>query len=380
MNPVQRRRRLAPPSILGLFGAIALAGLLFGTAGARGDSLGAYPIDAKKISVSGISSGAFMANQLHIAHSALFMGAGLVAGGLYGCAVDTVERDHPVSLASDATGRCMSAPALLPDVASQAAQIRQFAFKNWIDPLENLAHARVYLFTGASDAVVNSDTVRHAAKLYAALGVPDSQILLRDDYGVAANAGHSWVTADYGIACDSNASPYINNCGYDQAQDILTHLYGPLQPRVDQPTGTIHAFAQAEFVTPIKGEPTGMADTGFIYVPKACEPGGHARCALHVVLHGCAQTTADIGDKFYRHVGVNEWADSNNIVVLYPQAKRIDAEDFAANPQPTDTWQINPEGCWNWWGYAYDSHYLLRDGVQLNAIYRMTQRVAGLNG
>ena len=49
--------------------ALALAVFLAGAARAA-DRLGSLPIDPAQISVSGISSGAFMANQLHVAHSA----------------------------------------------------------------------------------------------------------------------------------------------------------------------------------------------------------------------------------------------------------------------------------------------------------------------
>ena len=37
-------------------------------------------------SVSGLSAGAFMASQFQIAHSRIVIGAGIVAGGPYGCA------------------------------------------------------------------------------------------------------------------------------------------------------------------------------------------------------------------------------------------------------------------------------------------------------
>ncbi len=43
-------------------------------------------IDPDQISVSGISSGGFMAHQFHVAHSEHIMGAGIVAGGPYFCA------------------------------------------------------------------------------------------------------------------------------------------------------------------------------------------------------------------------------------------------------------------------------------------------------
>ena len=53
--------------------------------------------------------------------------------------------------------------------------------------------------------------------------------------------------------------------------------------------------------------------------------------------------------------------------------------DRAVNPPGiSDGSNINPDGCWNWWGYAYDKRYLFKDGVQLNAIWQMVERVAGL--
>ena len=44
-----------------------------------------------------------------------------------------------------------------------------------------------------------------------------------------------------------------------------------------------------------------------------------------------------------------------------------------------DPFEINPEGCWNWFGYGYDDRYPLKDGVQVAAIYGMVRRVMGEN-
>jgi len=41
---------------------------------------GKYKVDQSQISVSGISSGAEMATQMHVAYSALFVGVGVVGG------------------------------------------------------------------------------------------------------------------------------------------------------------------------------------------------------------------------------------------------------------------------------------------------------------
>jgi len=43
--------------------------------------VGRYEVDRSAISVSGMSSGAAMATQMHVAYSSVFMGVGIVAGG-----------------------------------------------------------------------------------------------------------------------------------------------------------------------------------------------------------------------------------------------------------------------------------------------------------
>jgi poly(3-hydroxybutyrate) depolymerase len=74
-----------------------------------------------------------------------------------------------------------------------------------------------------------------------------------------------------------------------------------------------------------------MADTGYVFVPQSCANG--SSCGLVLALHGCAQSSSAIGETFAYDAGINEWADSNNFVVLYPQA--------IASPG-------NLLGCWDW--------------------------------
>lgn len=337
--------------------------------------LGRYPADPAQVTISGISSGAFMANQVHIAHSAGIIGAGVIAGGLYGCAVDSVTKDGVQGMASTATGACMTVPPRLLSVPEYAARIKKFATAGWIDPIANLAHERLYAFTGQADAVVNPATVERGVALYQALGLPASATLFSDK---KLNAGHSWVTQNFGGPCDANAPPYIDNCGYDQAGDMLKTLYHvALQPRV-APAGEFVTFDQREFAPDGKPAPVGLWDVGVLYVPPACQPGAAPACRLHVVLHGCLQSMQAMNppDEFWRNIGVNEWADNNHILVLYPQARTVSTADFAT-PGPADLLNINPQGCWNWWGYAYDSRYLFKDGKQVAAIWAMIQRVTG---
>jgi poly(3-hydroxybutyrate) depolymerase len=50
------------------------------------ENLKTYNIDLSSITISGVSSGAFMANQMSIAYSKTFSGSASIAGGIYWCA------------------------------------------------------------------------------------------------------------------------------------------------------------------------------------------------------------------------------------------------------------------------------------------------------
>lgn len=64
---------------------------------------------------------------------------------------------------------------------------------------------------------------------------------------------------------------------------------------------------------------------------------------------------------------LDEYADTNHLLVLYPQAA------------PTTTVD-NPNGCWNWWGYLGDSAYARHGGKQIEAIMNMVRALGGAGG
>ena len=371
--PIKSAYRSARHTALAL---LLVAAAWFGGGARAADPLGRFPVDPAQVSVSGISSGAFMANQLHIAHSAGIIGAGIVAGGLYGCAADSVAEDGVFALASLAVGPCMSVPTLLQPVDFYVRLTADLAARGWIDPPANLARSRVYLFTGQGDKVVSPKTIELAASLYRSLGVPAPQVKFRDQDLSGAGAGHSWVTKNFGNSCDANAPPFINDCRYDPAEEVLQTVYGPLQPPAVQSAGRIVAFDQTLFAPGKATAANGLLDTGYLYVPKACEPGAAQPCRLHVVLHGCLQSAEVLRDEFYTKIGVNEWADTNRIVVLYPQAHAISVAELSSQ-NFLSLFNTNLKGCWNWWGYAGDKQFLTKQGVQVGVIWSMVQRVTG---
>jgi len=318
----------------------ALAGLLatLATAASAVEPLPALTLDRSQASVSGLSSGGYMAVQLHVALSASFgRGAGIVAGGPYFCAEGSIV---------NATGRCMAHGSSIP-VASLVSTAKGWAASGLIDPVSNLAASKVYLYSGTADRTVVPAVMNDLKAWYQAF-VPAAQIV----YDNSVPSGHGMITDDAGVACGTTASPYINDCDRDLAGAILQHLYGTLAPRNDGALGgRFVEFDQTAFVA---GH--GLAATGWAYVPAACDAG--QTCRLHVVLHGCRQNTATVGDQYVRRTGYNRWADTNRLVVLYPQ---------------TGTAAVN--GCWDWWGYD-SADYAKKSGPQVAAIQAMVARVS----
>ncbi len=341
---------------------IALAALALLLAGCKSETakLPALGADMAATSVSGLSSGAYMAGQFQIAHSHTVTGAGIVAGGPFGCAESVFADQMPgpgtafLNLSKAINGCMLDAMRSwgVPDVKKLADRARQLAAAGRIDGLEGLARSRVYLFTGTQDRTVVPSIVRTAAELYEALGVPRERIELVDDIA----AGHAFVTVDKGSACGSTAAPYITDCDYDQAGKILAQMYGALQPRVAETGGDFVAFGQGEFLRGLVDH--GLGDTGLAYVPRACRTPG---CRVHVVFHGCNQHLGKLGETFARDTGFANWAERNRLIVLFPQT--------ASSP-------VNPQACWDWWGYTGRA-YLTREGPQMVAVRRMVERLAG---
>ena len=285
---------------------------------------------AGRITVSGISSGAYAAVQAHVALSSTISGAAAIAGGPYHCAEGNVMR---------ALSRCISGTEL--DVAHLIEATRAAASAGTIDPVDSLSDDRVWIFHGQADSIVGAAVTEALAGFYADF-VPKEAITLVDNVAVT----HGWPTLDQGVACDQMGGDFINACDYDAAGAILQHLYGPLDAPLTIREDGFQSLEQASVVP----EGGSFAETGFAYVPKACSDA--AECRLHIAFHGCRQGKEFVEDRFARMSGLNEWAESNRIIVLYPQVNKS---------------TMNPQGCWDWWGYT-GADYDQRSGQQVAGV------------
>jgi poly(3-hydroxybutyrate) depolymerase len=117
-------------------------------------------------------------------------------------------------------------------------------------------------------------------------------------------------------------------------------------------------FDQSAYTRPYDASALSMGDTGYVFVPKDCEEGG--TCRVHIALHGCRQDADHLDRRFIDDTGYNAWADTNHLIVLYPQTR------------PGSFFVLNPEACWDWWSYIdHGDSYVSKSGSQIQTIKAM---------
>lgn len=343
-------------------------------------------LDRGAITVSGLSSGGFFAHQFHVAFSSLVNGAGIVAGGPYGC-VETIPSPYwphpPLDWLSAALVACThysgdrywGARPAPPRAEGPLALIAEAHRLGGIDDPANLADDRVWLFRGGRDEIVPASTEAALQGVYEALGVRRPRLRAEpNDPRRPANHGMP-VDRFLGDSrfpkrdCSEHKPPFIVECGREAAMLLLRHLHPegfngrPADPHA---AGTLQPFDQTEFFD-ARDAGTSLGGVGYVYVPAACR-GGAGGCRLHVAFHGCRQNVdargADrVNDDFVRDAGYNRWAAAKGLVVLYPQT--------TASPP-------NPNRCWDFWGYT-GPDYRTRSGPQMRAVKGMVDRLLGLS-
>ncbi len=292
----------------------------------------------EKVTLSGISSGAYMAGQFHLSHSKLVSGVALFAGGPYYCSQSSVYK---------AMKLCMEEENLTIDTEDLLDEVNDLADRNDIDPISNLANDKVLIINGKRDKTVRERVSQSAVNLYKKLGVT------KIDYVNKLDIAHTFPTLKNGNDCSQpSSSPYISACNIDGAKLALNKFYNLKHGRSE---AQMDRFFQIDQWALTPSSFYFMARHATAYVPKSCETNN---CDLHVSFHGCKQTRLDIGDLFFKEVGLAEWAEKNNIIVLFPQTL------------PNFIGLSNPNGCWDWWGYS-GPNFHNKLGPQIKSIYNL---------
>jgi poly(3-hydroxybutyrate) depolymerase len=332
--------------------------------------LGAYKVDPSKIFVAGISSGGFFGVQMHVAHSATFKGAAIYAGGVYDCSGSGNIAQALLDCGGETLPNCQAAYS--SELSSSESYLDAQSAAGTIDPSSNLRGQPVYLWSGTKDQVVNPQEKADLDSEYLHYG---AKVTFENTYP----ANHGWESPQGEVPCPTATEPYMISCDngstpYDSEKTWLTLFFGALNPRNDGTLGgSLINFDQTEF----GAAATNSMDTnGWVFVPQSCATG--ATCGFILALHGCIQNQAlaqqqvtGPGTKWTTEAGIDEWADTNNIIVLYPFAIEADATQVGT------TVGTNPMGCWDWWGYD-DPNFALKSGTQMSILYKMVQRVTGV--
>ncbi|MER7519218.1 PHB depolymerase family esterase [Streptomyces sp. NPDC126499] len=349
---VRRPRRLAA-LLLSVVSALVLAApaspaTAAATAAAPSPVPGTLtPYHIGSVYSAGISSGGYMATQLHVAYSGTFSGSAAFASGPYYCAQNAL---------ATALNACMDTVQDL-QLNKLEQTTRDWSAQGAVDPLSNLAGDPVYVFSGTNDATVKQPVATALADYYGRFGA-------RVRYQRTTPAGHAWISPLGPNSCGVTQTPFINDCGVDAERELLGHLLGSVAAPAPAPSGDLIRFDQNAYAPGGSAAALSMGNEGFVYVPKSCAEG--AVCTLMVALHGCKQGYAyqGFGTRFVENAYLNEYADTNAMIVLYPQAA------------PTATLE-NPNGCWNWWGYLGDAAYARHGGRQIEAVMGMVRALRG---
>jgi len=295
--------------------------------------------------VAGVSSGAAMATQLQVAYSAKFKGAAVFSGPPYYCAQDNALRG---------TNACAS-NVWSDQLSTLESDTSTWATQGLIDPTSNLSNKPVWVYHGIYDSTVQASVVGDTVSYFNHFGASTT-------YNSTTASGHAWISPLGPNPCSVTQSPFINNCGYDAEHDFLTRFFGSVNaPNNGTLTGTLAAFDQNQYSPGGSAPLLSLDNYGYTYVPSSCA--GGASCRLLVALHGCLQSYSYVGFTFVADSYLEQYADTNNMVVLFPQV-------IQTSP--------NPNACWDWWGYAAsDGNYAQKAGKQMTAIVNMVTALGG---
>jgi len=301
--------------------------------------------------VSGISSGAFFSVQMQVAYSSIIAGAGVIAGGPYYCAQGNM---------GSAVTTCMNFPVGIY-VNSLISYAKSQASSGKIDPVSNMQTQKAYVFSGTKDTVVKSGVAEKLIQFYKSFMEDSGHV-----YEHQVPAEHAWINnavTGWGNSCEKFGEPYVNVCSqrnvpYDMLNFILNNPKRGLKVEVKKPEqkgisspDNLHVFSQHKFL-PGDLNAVGLDNEGYVYVPKSC---GQTKCLVHFSFHGCNQQKGKVQDVFALHNDLNDFAELNNVIIVYPQAH---------------TTSSNPQGCWDWWGYT-NSNYAVKSGPQMAAVRNM---------
>ena len=292
-----------------------------------------------------------MAGQFHVAFSELLVGAGIVAGGPYDCA----EGQLAVAL-----NRCMDTALGVPDPAQLHRKAETLAEDGRIDPLSGLRGDRVYSVRGYRGRDRGARGRRAGGRVLS----PGRPAGSRDRVGRRRAGGARLRHRGRGqcLRRRPGARSSTTATTTRRARSSSTST-GPCSRRPRRRPARWSRSTRPSSCPrrPATAWPRPASSTCRRAAPRAPSAGCTSPSTAAGRRPSWSARPSSTG------AGYNRWADSNRLILLYPQAHAT---------------ALNPNACWDWWGYD-DPDYMTRSGRQMAAVRAMLgaarrrQRAAG---
>lgn len=276
-----------------------------------------------------------MAIQYQFAYPEDISAVGSLAGGVWNCSQGDWQR---------ARKACMSHPEEV-QIEESLKTAEEMQKKNELGNLSLIRKHKVFLFQGLADSVLKPEQADHLENFLSKY----SPLLTKK---ADLQAGHGFPTLKTNIPCEQNKIPWLINCQYDLSAEMLSWFFGPLKSSVPAQTNSLLTFDQKEF----SQVATKVAGIGHAYIPKACLD---ESCPALIMLHGCLMSPTILGEQFINGTELNDWAEGNNLIIVYPATTRSVG---------------NPNGCWDWFSYT-GKDFLSRKAPQIVFLNQIIQRL-----
>lgn len=145
------------------------------------------------VTVSGASSGAAMATQLHFAFSKDISGVGVLAGPPYDCAGSLVT-----------AAECLSGPVTKISVSDIEKRVQKYVAEGSLDSTSYMAGDPVYIFSGKFDPIVFQPIAKLNGDLYSTYNTS-----IKTNYDLPST--HGFPTVLYGDPCPVLNTKYFVN-------------------------------------------------------------------------------------------------------------------------------------------------------------------------
>ncbi|KRX05020.1 hypothetical protein PPERSA_06654 [Pseudocohnilembus persalinus] len=279
----------------------------------------------------------YFAVQFQVANSQFIKNAAILAAGPYW----NGKGDFDFSQKA-----CKTQPDLIDlDVLYQYMENASSAQQ--IDNLENLENSNIFVLISGNDTTVFPEVSFRLIEQYQHYGAQVKQEIVE-------NCEHTFPTNGFGNQDPLyKGSPFISNCNYDGAYNIFKNVVQLQKVQSDKKMNELNFFKFDQEPFSLYGSV--MSKNGYLYVPTNCQD-GNKKCQLHVAFHGCRQNPDYIGHIYARNTGLNDYAESNDIIILYPQVGYDE--------------KINFNSCWDYWGYS-GQEYALKSGKQNQSVLNM---------